>query len=144
VYVERVLQVHDIEDLMKVGKLVAGCPYYASRKLAEQAELVFCPYNYIVDPFIRKKVDIHLKGNIIIFDEAHNIEDTAREAASIDLTLEHLLLVELDAIGDPASLVLFLSLSFVATGSKGAGQLDLASAFHSGSFAFLVSGFLLS
>lgn len=42
--------VWDIEDIVKVGKRVRGCPYYASRKIYEFAEIVFCPYNYIIDP----------------------------------------------------------------------------------------------
>lgn len=27
-----------------------ACPYFAARSLAEQAELIFCPYNYLIDP----------------------------------------------------------------------------------------------
>lgn len=37
-------QVHDVEDLHKVGKRHGACPYYASRHLAQTADLVFCPY----------------------------------------------------------------------------------------------------
>lgn len=37
-------QVHDIEDLAGEGRRVKGCPYYAARHFAEDAELVFCPY----------------------------------------------------------------------------------------------------
>lgn len=47
-------KVWDIEDIVKVGKKVKGCPYYASRKIYEGAEIVFCPYNYIIDP--RKEI----------------------------------------------------------------------------------------
>ena len=36
----------------------------------------------IVEPTIRKSMEISLKNNIIILDEAHNIEDSARSAAS--------------------------------------------------------------
>lgn len=28
----------------------AGCSYFASRALAAEASIVFCPYNYIIDP----------------------------------------------------------------------------------------------
>nr|XP_043634675.1 regulator of telomere elongation helicase 1 homolog [Erigeron canadensis] len=78
-------EVHDIEDLLKVGEMVEGCPYFASQDMAEVADIVFCPYNYIINPQIRKAMDIKIKGNIIILDEAHNIEDIARDAASIDV-----------------------------------------------------------
>lgn len=63
-------EVHDIEDLVKVGKNVRGCPYFASWSMAENAQLVFCPYSYIVNPVIRAGVEVDLKGAIIIFDEA--------------------------------------------------------------------------
>lgn len=62
-----------------------GCPYYAARKLYDGAELIFCPYNYIIDPVIRNILDINLKDSIVILDEAHNIEDASRSAGSIDV-----------------------------------------------------------
>lgn len=42
--------VWDIEDLCKLGQQRKGCPYYFSRSLAETADIIFCPYNYIIDP----------------------------------------------------------------------------------------------
>ncbi|CAF1961911.1 unnamed protein product [Brassica napus] len=83
-------EVHDIEEFVKVGKSVRGCPYYAAWSLAENAELVFFPYSYIVNPVIRAGVEVDLKGAIIIFDEAHNMEDIAREAGSVNLDEETL------------------------------------------------------
>jgi Rad3-related DNA helicase len=35
-----------------------------------------------VDPVIRASMDIDLAGSVIIFDEGHNIEDTARWVCS--------------------------------------------------------------
>ncbi|KAK9050707.1 hypothetical protein SSX86_030323 [Deinandra increscens subsp. villosa] len=78
-------EVHDIEDLIKVGEMVEGCSYFGAQAMAEVADIVFCPYSYIVNPQIRKAMEINVKGNIIILDEAHNIEDVAREAGSIDV-----------------------------------------------------------
>ena len=78
-------EVHDIEDLCKAGKRQKGCPYFLSRKLAEDAELVFGPYNYFVDPVIRRSIGVDIDDAIVIFDEAHNIEDVARESASLDV-----------------------------------------------------------
>ena len=42
------------------------CPYYLSRALAEHAELIFCPYNYVLDPLICKSLDIHLEGAVVV------------------------------------------------------------------------------
>jgi Fanconi anemia group J protein len=46
----------DIEDLVSLGKKVAACPYYGARSLMANAEIIFCPYNYIIDPSIRESV----------------------------------------------------------------------------------------
>ncbi|KAH1214735.1 Fanconi anemia group J [Glycine max] len=78
-------EVHDIEDLVKVGQLVKGCSYYAARSMSDDAQLVFCPYNYIINPVIRAAMDVDIKGAIVILDEAHNIEDIARDAGSVDI-----------------------------------------------------------
>eukprot|EP00850_Spirogloea_muscicola_P004440 SM000019S04984 [mRNA] locus=s19:321229:329309:- [translate_table: standard] len=79
--------IHDIEDLVALGQSVKGCAYYAARAMASDAELVLCPYNYLVDPVIRRAMEINLTGAVVIIDEAHNIEDVAREAASFAVDL---------------------------------------------------------
>ncbi|MPC33978.1 Fanconi anemia group J [Portunus trituberculatus] len=76
----------DIEDLLQVGHKVNACPYFAARSLLATAELVICPYNYLVDPRIRRSMNISLKNHVLILDEAHNIEDSARSAASCTVT----------------------------------------------------------
>ncbi|XP_023768865.1 uncharacterized protein LOC111917407 [Lactuca sativa] len=77
-------ELHDIEDLVKVGQMVEGCSYFGAQAMAEVAQIVFCPYSYIINPQIRKAMELDVKGNIIILDEAHNIEDIARDAGSVD------------------------------------------------------------
>ncbi|XP_071742966.1 Fanconi anemia group J protein homolog [Lepeophtheirus salmonis] len=79
-------EVWDLEDLVSVGKKTRTCPYFVTRELMPQAQIIFCPYNYLIEPMIRKSLEINLKGNILILDEAHNIEDSARSAASFDIT----------------------------------------------------------
>ncbi|KAG7155140.1 Fanconi anemia group J protein-like [Homarus americanus] len=86
----------DIEDLVKFGKRVHACPYYTSRTLLTTAELVICPYNYLIDPLIRQSMDIVLTNQIIVLDEAHNIEDSAREAASCTVPQGDMLEASLD------------------------------------------------
>ena len=71
----------DIEDLVSLGRRIRVCPYYASRDMSEQAQIVFSPYNYLIDPRVRQSMKIPINDNIIILDEAHNIEDSARESA---------------------------------------------------------------
>ncbi|CAI9786498.1 unnamed protein product [Fraxinus pennsylvanica] len=78
-------EIHDIEDLVKIGQAVKGCSYFASRSMAQDADLVFCPYNYIINPIIRDAMEVDISGSIIILDEAHNVEDTARDASSFDV-----------------------------------------------------------
>ena len=85
------MPIFDIEDLVKAGKRIKGCPYYASRVMAIDAEIIFCPYTYLLDPGIRESLNIDLRGNIVILDEAHNAEDVCREAGSLHLQEDFLL-----------------------------------------------------
>lgn len=41
--------------------------------MQETAELILLPYNYIIDPQLRKLHKLDLSGSIVIFDEAHNL-----------------------------------------------------------------------
>ncbi|KAJ1661866.1 hypothetical protein EV178_006351 [Coemansia sp. RSA 1646] len=79
-------EIWDIEDIVQLGKQTMSCPYYASREIGGEADLIFCPYNYILDPGVRDAAGISLNGNVIILDEAHNIEGAARDAASKEIT----------------------------------------------------------
>jgi Rad3-related DNA helicases len=60
----------------------SACPYYISRALAKDAEIVFCPYNYVLDPSIRNAMEIDIKDSVVVLDEAHNVEDTLRQEGS--------------------------------------------------------------
>lgn len=76
----------DVEDLVKFGNKQRACPYYLSRSLKQQADIIFMPYNYLLDPKSRRAHNIELNGAVIIFDEAHNVEKTCEESTSFDLT----------------------------------------------------------
>ncbi|KAM9785914.1 regulator of telomere elongation helicase 1 [Neosynchiropus ocellatus] len=76
----------DVEDLVKYGNKQRVCPYYLSRSLKQQADVIFMPYNYLLDPKSRRAHNIELKGAVVIFDEAHNVEKTCEETTSFDLT----------------------------------------------------------
>lgn len=38
--------------------------------MSEDAELVFCPYNYIINPVIRGAMEVDIQGSIVVLDEA--------------------------------------------------------------------------
>eukprot|EP00210_Caulerpa_lentillifera_P000026 g25.t1 len=69
-------RVLDIEDLSTLGGRSGPCAYFFSRRMAEVADLVFMPYNYLVEKQTRDglKSMFDWSGAIVIFDEAHNIE----------------------------------------------------------------------
>ena len=65
----------DIEDLVKIGQVQGPCPYFLSRDMTSSAELVFMPYQYLIDAKTRLGLDnITWEDAILIFDEAHNLE----------------------------------------------------------------------
>lgn len=44
------------------------------REFATTADILFVPYNYLIDPQRRKSLNISWKNAVLIFDEAHNVE----------------------------------------------------------------------
>ena len=52
------------------------------KKARNTANLIILPYQYILNPFIRKSIRINLENSIIILDEGHNIIDVLEETSS--------------------------------------------------------------
>ncbi|WVZ69869.1 hypothetical protein U9M48_018591 [Paspalum notatum var. saurae] len=78
----------DIEDLVNIGKKKpkGPCPYYISRELSKSVDILFAPYNYLIDPGNRRSLNgIPWDNAVLIFDEAHNLESICADAASFDL-----------------------------------------------------------
>ena len=79
--------VRDMEELLTMGNAHKICPFYYTRSLVEDAELVLVPYNYLFDKDSRTTTlaDVPWNNAVLIFDEAHNLESFASESASFDL-----------------------------------------------------------
>ncbi|KAB0798760.1 hypothetical protein PPYR_06644 [Photinus pyralis] len=80
------LNVVDIEDIITHGKAQRFCPYYMVKEMTKQADIIFMPYNYLLDSRTRKTVGVELSNNIIILDEAHNINKICEDSASLVLS----------------------------------------------------------
>ena len=79
--------VQDIEDIKRlVGFQDKVCPYFFTREVSGNADLVLLPYNYLLDTSIRATLKVNWQNSVIIFDEAHNLERVASDAASFSLT----------------------------------------------------------
>ncbi|XP_055531532.1 regulator of telomere elongation helicase 1 homolog [Wyeomyia smithii] len=75
----------DIEDLIKTGTKAKACPFYLSKELTDKADIIFMPYNYLLDPKARKANNLQLSNTIIILDEAHNVEKMCEESSSTQI-----------------------------------------------------------
>ena len=102
----------DIEDAARIGRKLKGCPYYASRQCLAEASFVLAPYNFLLDRSIRKTLDIDLQDAVLIFDEAHNIEDFSRSAASTSISKKTLTLAvaQLKTLAEGSGITSFRSL----------------------------------
>lgn len=69
-------EIEDIEQMVQSGKSLSGCPYFASRRAVEDAQVVVVPYNTILHRSTRLACNINLSDSIVIIDEAHNLLDT--------------------------------------------------------------------
>ena len=76
----------DVEDLVRIGRSERICPYFHSRDMSTKADLILLPYNYLLDSSIRNTLKFKWENAVIIFDEAHNLERVASDAASCSLS----------------------------------------------------------
>ena len=77
----------DMEDFkLDAEKRHGLCPFYYAREIQASSDVLFLPYNYLLDPKARRALNIDLRRDVIIFDEAHNVDKVCAEAASFNLT----------------------------------------------------------
>jgi DNA excision repair protein ERCC-2 len=78
--------VYTIDDLKQLGEQRHWCPYFTARRLIGVADVVVYNYHYMLDPKIAGLVSRDIdRSAIVVFDEAHNIDNICIEALSITL-----------------------------------------------------------
>ncbi|KAJ2931409.1 hypothetical protein H1R20_g5767, partial [Candolleomyces eurysporus] len=76
-----------LEDVLEYGREKVICPYFAVRRMLAFADVVIYSFHYLLDPKVAEQVSKELsKDAIVVFDEAHNIDNVCIESLSIDLT----------------------------------------------------------
>jgi chromosome transmission fidelity protein 1 len=83
-------EIRDIEDLAHLGRKVGVCPYYASRPVIKDAEILTLPYPLLLQKSAREALGLSIKGHVIIIDEAHNLVDAIADTFSVAITLSQL------------------------------------------------------
>jgi DNA excision repair protein ERCC-2 len=80
-----------LDGLAQYGEQHKQCPYFTSRRMMPFCNVIIYSYHYLLDPKIAERVSRELsKDCIVVFDEAHNIDNVCIESLSIDLTEDSL------------------------------------------------------
>lgn len=81
---------YDREYIENMGKAYEVCPFELSLDLAYMSDAVICDYNYYFDPRVAfQRDDVFKNSNdILLVDEAHNLEDRTRSMYSPELVKE--------------------------------------------------------
>ena len=95
-----------LAEAVELGERVGGCPFLASRGMVRESALVFLPYAYLIDERTRNSIlsgpstnDVpkeagkerrregrpDFSGDVLVFDEAHNVADAARASTTSEI-----------------------------------------------------------
>ncbi len=55
-----------------------------------KVDILLCPYNYVLNPDVRKSIGLDLADAVIVFDEAHNVETASENACSVNVSVDDL------------------------------------------------------
>lgn len=83
----------DIEDLVQLGKKIGTCPYYGSRNMVREADVVVLPYQSLLLRSARESLGLNLKNNVIVIDEAHNLADSLTSMYNSKISLSQVMLL---------------------------------------------------
>ncbi|KAK2739654.1 DNA-dependent ATPase of the nucleotide excision repair factor 4 complex [Myotisia sp. PD_48] len=83
--------VFTLDGITKYGEQHKQCPYFSVRRMMPYCNVIIYSYHYLLDPKIAERVSKELsKDCIVVFDEAHNIDNVCIESLSIDITEDSL------------------------------------------------------
>jgi DNA excision repair protein ERCC-2 len=78
--------IYGLDDLKELGQQRGWCPYFLARHVINQAKVLVYNYQYMLDPKVSKMVSSELEADsVVVFDEAHNIDNVCIEALSVSL-----------------------------------------------------------
>ncbi|GFZ19678.1 RAD3-like DNA-binding helicase protein [Actinidia rufa] len=78
--------VYTLQDLRAFGKEKGWCPYYLARHMVQFANVVVYSYQYLLDPKVAGIISKEMqRESVVVFDEAHNIDNVCIEALSVSV-----------------------------------------------------------
>ncbi|KAJ9543229.1 hypothetical protein OSB04_022936 [Centaurea solstitialis] len=78
--------VYTLQDLRVFGKEKGWCPYFLARHMVQFANVVVYSYQYLLDPKVAGIISKEMqRESVVVFDEAHNIDNVCIEALSVSV-----------------------------------------------------------
>ncbi|MBA0708834.1 hypothetical protein Golax_023923 [Gossypium laxum] len=78
--------VYTLQELRAFGKEKGWCPYFLARHMVQFANVVVYSYQYLLDPKVAGIISKEMqKESVVVFDEAHNIDNVCIEALSVSV-----------------------------------------------------------
>eukprot|EP00899_Mesostigma_viride_P004876 jgi/Mesvir1/1438/Mv14431-RA.2 len=78
--------IYTLHDLRVMGRQKGWCPYFLARHMIAYANVIVYNYQYLLDPKVAGMVSKDLeRESIVVFDEAHNIDNVCIEALSVNI-----------------------------------------------------------
>jgi len=78
--------VYTLDDLKAFGRKEKVCPYYLARKAVREANVIVCNYPYLIDSGVQGVIMGETEHEcVVVFDEAHNIDNLCIDALTIKL-----------------------------------------------------------
>lgn len=80
------IELHLLQELRLYGKEKGWCPYFLARHMVQQANVVVYSYQYLLDPKVAGIISKEMEREcVVVFDEAHNIDNVCIEALSVSV-----------------------------------------------------------